>query len=86
MVSMCPRLPLHTGKQVVNAQMEDGRVATGDLLVGADGIWSKIRRELIGETQPNYSGYTCYTGISDFTPADIDIVGYRWVTRPGPTA
>lgn len=27
--------------------------------------------------QANYSQYTCYTGISDFTPADIDVVGYR---------
>ncbi len=26
---------------------------------------------------PVYSGYTCYTGISDFTPPDLEIVGYR---------
>ena len=24
-----------------------------------------------------YSEYTCYTGISDYVPADIDTVGYR---------
>ena len=29
------------------------------------------------QTSPSYSNYTCYTGISDFTPANIDIVGYR---------
>lgn len=23
-----------------------------------------------------YSGYTCYTGITDFVPADISSVGY----------
>lgn len=28
---------------------------------------------MIGPTKANYSQYTCYTGISDFTPADIDV-------------
>ncbi|KAG2446764.1 hypothetical protein HYH02_008325 [Chlamydomonas schloesseri] len=66
-----------TGNNEVAVQLEDGRTFAADVLVGADGIWSKIRKQLIGETKANYSGYTCYTGISDFTPADIDIVGYR---------
>jgi zeaxanthin epoxidase len=66
-----------TGKKVVTAILEDGRRFEGDILIGADGIWSKVRRKLIGESQPNYSQYTCYTGISDFTPPDIDTVGYR---------
>jgi zeaxanthin epoxidase len=59
------------------AVSEDGRIFEGDLLVGADGIWSKIRRKMIGHTEACYSQYTCYTGISNFTPPDIDTVGYR---------
>lgn len=66
-----------TGRKIVTAILEDGRRFEGDILIGADGIWSKVRRKLIGESQPNYSQYTCYTGISDFTPPDIDTVGYR---------
>nr|AAO48941.1 zeaxanthin epoxidase precursor [Chlamydomonas sp. W80] len=61
----------------VSVTLENGDVHRGDILVGADGIWSKIRKAILGETEANYSQYTCYTGISDFTPADIDIVGYR---------
>ena len=56
---------------------EDGREFTGDLIVGADGIRSKIRYQMVGESDMNYSQYTCYTGISNFTPPDIDTVAYR---------
>ncbi|PSC71770.1 zeaxanthin epoxidase [Micractinium conductrix] len=66
-----------TGKKIVTAIASDGRRFSGDLLIGADGIWSKVRERMIGPTDANYSQYTCYTGISDFTPPDIDIVGYR---------
>eukprot|EP00798_Chlamydomonas_sp_ICE-L_P013206 gene13206-19041_t len=66
-----------TGKETVSVQLEDGRTISGDILIGADGIRSNIRKQLIGESDPSYSQYTCYTGISDFTPADIDVVGYR---------
>lgn len=37
----------------------------------------QVRRKLVGNTEPSYSQYTCYTGIADFTPPDIDTVGYR---------
>lgn len=47
------------------------------MLIGADGIWSKVRTQLIGHTDASYSGYTCYTGISDFVCPDIDTVAYR---------
>ncbi len=66
-----------TGKTVAVAVTDSGRTYRGDVLVGSDGIWSKIRHQMIGPTEANYSQYTCYTGISDFTPADIDTVGYR---------
>ncbi|KAF8060065.1 Zeaxanthin epoxidase [Scenedesmus sp. PABB004] len=67
----------HAGRDGVRVSLEDGRSDTADLLIGADGIYSKVRRELVGGGSPVYSGYTCYTGISDFTPPDLEIVGYR---------
>ncbi len=69
--------PRTGASRAVSVTLEDGRVFTGDVLVGADGIRSKVRKQMVGETEPNYSEYTCYTGISDFTPADINVVGYR---------
>ncbi|OMO56663.1 hypothetical protein CCACVL1_26372 [Corchorus capsularis] len=64
------------GKKV-SVVLENGKRFEGDLLVGADGIWSKVRKNLFGPKDAVYSGYTCYTGIADFVPADIDSVGYR---------
>ncbi|KAL3147156.1 Synaptonemal complex protein zep1 [Trebouxia sp. C0010 RCD-2024] len=65
------------GKRRVWAVMKSGDRWEGDILVGADGIYSKVRQKLVGNGQPTYSEYTCYTGIADFTPPDIDTVGYR---------
>ncbi|RZC48439.1 hypothetical protein C5167_016865 [Papaver somniferum] len=61
----------------VTAVLENGQRYEGDLLVGADGIGSKVRKNLFGPKEAQYSGYTCYTGICDFVPADIESVGYR---------
>nr|AIP98334.1 ZEP [Medicago sativa] len=61
----------------VTVELENGQKYEGDLLVGADGIWSKVRTQLFGQTEAVYAGYTCYTGIADFVPADIESVGYR---------
>jgi len=61
----------------VTVTLDNGDQVYGDVLVGSDGIYSRVRKQMIGETPCHFSGYTCYTGISDFCPPDIDTVGYR---------
>ncbi len=48
----------------VYARFEDGREAEGDVLVGADGIHSTVRTQLLRADPPRYSGYTAWRGVA----------------------
>jgi 2-polyprenyl-6-methoxyphenol hydroxylase-like FAD-dependent oxidoreductase len=53
---------------------ETGR-AEGDLLIGADGISSAVRRSLRGREPHRYSGYTCWRGVA-VVPESLVAAGY----------
>ena len=64
---------VHSGKELVGyveddegvrAQFKDGTSATGALLVGADGLHSVVRRQLLGDTPLRYAGYTSWRGVA----------------------
>lgn len=42
----------------VSLQWSDGSIHSADLLVAADGIWSSVRKRMIGDGLPRYCGYT----------------------------
>jgi 2-polyprenyl-6-methoxyphenol hydroxylase-like FAD-dependent oxidoreductase len=48
----------------VLARFADGREASADLLVGADGLHSVVRSQLHGPSKPRYAGYTCWRGVT----------------------
>lgn len=50
----------------VTAIFTDGTKEVGDLLIGADGIHSAVRSQLVGFEKPRYSGYTALRGICTF--------------------
>jgi 2-polyprenyl-6-methoxyphenol hydroxylase-like FAD-dependent oxidoreductase len=52
----------------VTARFADGTQVRGEILVGADGIHSTIREQLIPAVPLRYSGQTCYLGIADWAP------------------
>src|SRR5260370_22059647 len=45
----------------VIAHFADGQQQQADLLIGADGLYSVIREQLLGQRPPRYSGYTRFS-------------------------
>ena len=65
---------------VVN--LRDGTVLTADLLVGADGLRSVVRRVLIGDGDPVYLGSTIWRGIVGTDEIALPhALGVNWVGR-----
>jgi 2-polyprenyl-6-methoxyphenol hydroxylase-like FAD-dependent oxidoreductase len=55
----------------VTIRLADGREEHGDLLIGADGLHSIVRAQLVGESSPRYAGYTCWRGIAPLDRPDV---------------
>lgn len=50
----------------VRVRFEDGSEARGDVLIGADGFHSAVRRQLAGPEQPRETGYVCWVATPRF--------------------
>lgn len=55
----------------VGARFEGGLAERGAFLIGADGIHSIVRDQLLGKAAPRYAGYTAWRGIAQFQHADL---------------
>jgi salicylate hydroxylase len=59
----------------VRARLASGETVAGAALVGADGLWSKVRAQLVGDGPPRVSGHTTYRSVipTERMPEDL-----RW--------
>ena len=81
----------HLGQPVVDIQqdeqsatliLQDGSSVTGDILIGADGIKSTIRRELWGPDIPKFSGMMAWRAVIPMQnlPSHMQVmVGSTWI-------
>ncbi|MEV0461359.1 FAD-dependent monooxygenase [Nocardia tengchongensis] len=77
-----PESAVHTGVSVSEVRADGAVVhsagtSAGDLVVGADGIRSVVRRAVCGVVEPRYSGYTAWRVV--VTPAEpVRDIGESW--------
>jgi 2-polyprenyl-6-methoxyphenol hydroxylase-like FAD-dependent oxidoreductase len=66
------RITLRTASEVVGydqdglhvqARLADGGTVAGAALIGADGLWSRIRGQVVGDGPPRVSGHTTYRSV-----------------------
>lgn len=59
----------------VAAKLADGELVRGRALIGADGLWSHVRRQVVGDIPPRVSGHTTYRSVipTEQMPEDL-----RW--------
>jgi len=47
----------------VDVFLADGTRLTGRALIGADGLWSNIRKQVVGDSKPRVSGHTTFRSV-----------------------
>lgn len=78
---------LHSG--AVKVLLQNNETVVGDVLIGADGIWSKVRATMRNEPSKGpksgatYSGYTVFAGELAYASPDNGEVGYKVYIGPG---
>ncbi len=86
LLSGCRDLPLRAGTTVeklvdrgdaVEVKLSDGSTSEFDQVIGADGIRSRTRAQIFGDTEPLYSGYTCWRLVVDCPPG-LDHMQEMW--------
>lgn len=61
----CAHIELQTGR--AEAKFHDGTSASGDFVIGADGIRSSVRQAIFPDGRLRYSGQTCWRGVATLT-------------------
>ncbi|MDT7688404.1 MAG: hypothetical protein QOE46_1163 [Acidobacteriota bacterium] len=76
-----PPESIHLGKtfkgfdvegEVVRASFNDGEEVECDVLIGADGLHSHVRAQLLGDGEPVYRGYNVWRGIAPLEHAALE--------------
>ena len=57
----------------VDALLADGSRLSGRALIGADGLWSKVRQQIVGDGMPRVTGHTTYRSVIPYDQMPEDL-------------
>ncbi len=69
------------GRQAT-VRLENGETASGDVLIGADGVHSKIRQQMFGDGKAEFTGIMAWRGLvpmERLPPHQRQLVGNNWI-------
>ena len=64
-------LRIQNSDSEVTAHFASGHSVSGDALIGADGLRSRVRAQLIGDGKPIYRGYQCWRGVCPHPASNV---------------
>jgi 3-hydroxybenzoate 6-monooxygenase len=65
----------HQDAQSVTVRVADGTTFIGAGLIGADGLWSNVRKQLAGDSPPRLAGHTTYRSVIPYDEMPEEL---RW--------
>jgi len=73
-----------TSNTAARARFADGTEIEADIIVGADGIHSAVRRSLFGQEAPRFTGSVCWRGLVPFDALPSSLIGQDLTLYMGP--
>ena len=70
--------------EVVRAVTEDGSTIAGAAMIGADGLWSKLREDIVGDGKPRVSGHVAYRAVLPIEEVEEELRPEAVVLWAGP--
>ncbi|MGH8688807.1 MAG: 3-hydroxybenzoate 6-monooxygenase [Burkholderiales bacterium] len=64
--------------------LEDGEAAEGECLIGCDGLWSRVRAQILGDGKPRVSGHIAYRAVLPRADVPDDLWQNNVVLWAGP--
>lgn len=86
---------LHLGRRVTGVEqdrnaaslrLDNGEIIEADVIVGADGIHSAIRKSLLGDEKPRFTGNICWRGmvpVEALPKCHVELASSNWLGPKG---